>query len=425
MKKILQYATKEPFKCLLIVFACLVVKELIYITTFKDVSPIADGYSEANTIRGGTGFIKNGVTSMSGLPDTCYGDLLGDRGRVGFMRKKKNNPTASCAGRAYIHYPPGPEYMAWLGMSVVGTESYKLLRLLPIALSVIVGYFFLSTMFSLAGGGTRGLIFGLFLILPPMFTNYLHGLHHQQYAFLMFQIQICLTVLYMTNKDWKRWWVIGVFALLGFCQGYMTFDFAFLATLFVVPFYIFFKDDHNVSFFTLVKIGLASGLSFTLAHALHFFQVINYLGSYDKAIHDFTSSANHRATNSGDLGNAPHVKYNPKEIGLLTVAKDFLWRVSGRGKYLAINLINLIWVVTSLRFIRKITLRKGTVFSFEIRNSDLLALLASVVVSSLWSIVMKQHAHIHGFIARHYYFCYLFCGLILVLRTKKENHEAI
>ena len=425
MKKFLDFAVKEPMKLLLIVFACLVVKELIYITTFKDVSPIADGYSEANTIRGGTGFINNGVTSMSGLPDTCYGGLLGNRGRVGFVRKKRNNPEASCAGSAYIHYPPGPEYMAWLGMSVVGTENYRLLRILPITLSVIVGYFFLTTMFTLVGGGLRGLIFGLFLILPPMYSNYFHGLHHQQYAFLMFQVQMCLTILYMTNPRYKKWWVIGAFALLGFCQGFMTFDFAFLATLFVIPFYLFFKDDHQVPFLTVVKVGLASGLTFTLAHALHFLQVINYLGSYEQAVHDFTSSANHRATNSGDLGNTPHLKYDPKQIGPLTVTKDYLWRVSGRGKYLAINLINLIWIVLGLRFVRRINFRKGTVLRFDIRNSDLLALLASIVISALWSIAMKQHAHIHGFIARHYYFCYLFCGLILVTRTKKEANEAV
>lgn len=422
MKNILTFIQDKPLKFLQILLFGLVLKEMIYITTFKDVvSPIADGYSEANTIRGATGFIDKGVTSMSGLPDTCYQSLLGDRGRVGFVRTKRKNPNASCEGSAYIHYPPGPEYMSWLGMNIVGKSNYTFLRLLPLSLSLIVGLFFLTTFFDLVGGGRRGLIFGLMLLLPPMYSNYMHGLHHQQYAFLMFQIQICLTVLYMTKSEWRKWWVIGLFALLGFCQGYMTFDFAFLATLFVIPFYIFFKDEHQVPFSTVIKVGLASGLSFTLAHVLHFYQVINYLGSYERAVHDFLSSANHRATNAGDVGNNPHAKYDPKMIGPFTVMKDYLWRVSGRGKYLAINLINFVWIVTALRFIRRIEWRKGSVMVFDIRNSDLIALLGSVIISSLWSIVMKQHAHIHGFIARHYYFCYLFCGMILVMRTKKEN----
>jgi hypothetical protein len=426
MKKILNFALEKPLRFLMVIFAVLVVKELIYITTFRKdiVSPIADGYSEANTIRGGTGFIEKGITSMKGLPDTCYNNLIPTEGRIGFARSKTGDPNASCAGVAYIHYPPGPEYMAWLGMNIVGKENYTLLRLLPITLSVFVGMFFIQTMFNLVGGGTRGLIFGLALLLPPMYTNYMHGLHHQQYAFLMFQLQMCLTILYMTKAEWKKWWMIPLFALLGFCQGYMTFDFAFLATLFVIPFYFYFREDRKVSVFTLIKIGLASGLSFTLAHLLHFYQVVLYIGTYDQALRDFLASANHRASNAGDIANTPHSKYDPTQIGPLTVAKDYLWRVAGRGKYLAINLINFIWIVVGLRFIKRIELKKGQVFHFEIRNSDLLALVSSVVISSLWSIAMKQHAHIHGFIARHYFFCYLFTCLILVTRTRKEKMHA-
>ncbi len=425
LKKITTFALQNPLRFLMIIFSLLVLKEVVYITTFKDVvSPIADGYSEANTIRGGTGFIEKGITSMKGLPDTCYKNLFPTEGRLGFVRSKTGDPNSSCAGAAYIHYPPGPEYMAWLGMNLVGKDNYTLLRLLPITLSVIVGIFFIHTMFDLVGGGTRGLIFGLALLLPPMYTNYLHGLHHQQYAFLMFQIQICLTILYMTKPGWKKWWIIPVFALLGFCQGYMTFDFAFLATLFVIPFYFYFRVDKNVSFFTLVKIGLASGLGFTIAHLLHFYQVVLYIGTFDQAVKDFLASASHRATNSGDIANTPHAKYDATQIGPLTVAKDFLWRVSGRGKYLAINLINFIWIVVGLRIIKRIEFKKGQVFHFEVRNSDLMALFASVVISSMWSIAMKQHAHIHGFIARHYYFCYLITCLILVTRTRKEKMYA-
>ncbi len=411
---------QKPLQVLFIIFAALVLKELIYINTFHgQVSPIADGYSEANTIRGATFFHEKGLTHFNGLPDTCYTDLFPNKGI------KTRYPT-DCSGKAYTHYPPGPEYMGWLGFHLVGLGNFTLLRLLPIFLSILVGIFYIKTSFSLVSGGTRGLIFVSMLILPPMYSNYMHGLHHQQYAFIMLQTQMCLSILYFTQKAWRNVGVILAFVLLGFFQGWMTFDFAFLATLFVVPFYIYFKESQQLSFSSLVSIGLASGLSFTLSHLLHLYQVSLYYGDMKAALLDFTGSAAHRATNAASLREAPLIKYNAKEIGPLTVAKDFLYRVAGRGKYLSLNLMNFIWIILGLRFIKRIELnKKKWVFEFDLRTRDLMALLAAVIISSLWSLVMKQHAHIHGFIARHYYFCYFFCCLIAVTRTHRVKHETI
>lgn len=411
--KLVSAIKTKPFQVLLLVFALLVVKELIYIGTFGNhTSPIADGYSEANTIRGGTFFVEEGLTKYFGLPDLCHSNQFADTGFMG------SGPDG-CADRIYTHYPPGPEYMAWLGLSVVGIGNYYALRLLPIGLSILVGFFFLKTFFTFVGGGVRGFIFGLMLILPPMYSNYMHGLHHQQYAFIMLQAQMALCLLFMTQEKFKKWWVVLAFIALGFWQGWMTFDYAFLATLFAIPFYLYLRSEHKVSFLNFVTVGLSSGVPFTAAHVLHFYQVVAYYGSFDKAWADLFGTAKFRATNvtaGGALGNP---KYDPKQIGLFTVARDFLYRVAGRGKYLAINLMNFIWLMVGLRFMKKVTFRKGWSFEFDVRTSDLLAIFAAIIVSSLWSMTMKQHAHIHGFIARHYYFTYFFCCLTLVQRTKR------
>lgn len=414
-----QYLYQKPLQVLYIVLAILVLKELIIVSTLKGkVSPIADGYSEANTIRGGTSFIEHGITHYSGLPDTCYGNLLPDRGRLGMTLKKHGE---TCSG-AYTHYPPGPEYFAWFAMLIFGKENWRLLRLLPITFSILAGIFLINTFFSLVGGGMKGLILGLLLLLPPMYSNYFHGLHHQQYAFTMFQAQICLCVLYFTQERFRKFWVLACFSLLGFVQGWMTFDFAFLATLFAIPLFILFRHEKKVGWGSLLTVGFASGIPYTLSHVLHFFQVVSYTGSIDAAILDFTSAAAHRASNAAEGGIAANPKYDPKLIGPFTVAKDFLYRVAGRGKYLAINLINFIWIIIGLKFVRTIEFKKGWKFEFNISGADILALAAAVVVSSLWSLVMKQHAHIHGFIARHYYYAYLMCCYLIVARTKKISH---
>lgn len=410
--KLISFIKINPYKFVLIIFGLLVFKEIIYIQTFRNkVSPIADGYSEANTSRGGVFFYEHGVTSFSGLPDILYGDLLLDKGSVPLMKEQGEIPHV-----AYTHYPPGPEYMAWLGYHIVGKGNFNELRYLPILLSILAGYFFITVNFNLVGGGIRGVIFGLMLILPPMYSNFMHGLHHQQYSFLIIQIQMALAVLYCMKKITNPLYLL-LFFVLGFFQGYLTFDYAFLASLFVIPFFIYFQSP----FGTLVKVGLASGLGFTTAHLLHFYQVVNYYGDLKQALADFTDSAAHRSHNAEGIDKA-NPKYNPKEIGPFTVMRDYLYRVAGRGKYLSVNLMNFIWIIIGLKFVKRITFKKGWTFEFSVTGRDLAALASAVIISSMWSLVMKQHAHIHGFISRHYYFCFYFCCLILITRTKKVEN---
>lgn len=401
IKKLTLLIKSSPLNLLLIIFTMLIVKELIYINTFRDeVSPIADGYSEANAIRGAVFFYEKGITSFYGLPNIGYSDLLsqkGVRGEEGF------SPSDS----PYTHYPPGPEYLTWLGFQIFGSPKFNLVRLIPITFSIIAGIFFIQSVFQVAGGGFSGAILGCLLILPPMFSNYMHGLHYQQYAFIVLQFQIVLALKYSKNP---RFLYLFFFLLAGFLQGWLSFDYAFLASLFFIPFCIYF----HLPLSELLKVCFASGFGFTLAHALHFLQVINYMGSLEAAVEDFRSAAAHRSLGTETKPDSSNGKFS--NVGPFTVIRDYLYRVSGRGKYLAINLMNFIWIIISFRFIRSLETKRFKL-TFEVTTRDLMALLSAILISGMWSLVMRQHAHIHGFVARHYYFCYFFCCLILVTRT--------
>lgn len=406
-KKFVSFLKIYPLRFVFIVFAILVAKEIIFINTFRDkVSPIADGFSEANAIRGALFFMDKGIGYFQGLPDIGYSDFLSGKGVRGY-------PNFGYKEEAYTHYPPGPEYLIWLGFKVLGRGNFNHLRYLPITFSILVGIFFINTIFSAVGGGTKGLILSLGLILPPMYSNYMHGLHYQQYAFLLLQLQICVAIRFVNQS---QLWHSFAFLILGFLQGWLSFDYAFLASLFFIPFVILF----NRSLGDFVRVCFMSGIGFSISHLIHFQQVVSYFGSFDRAINEFIHSAAHRSFNAGTAKDPSNPKFS--DIGLFTVAKDFLYRVAGRGKYLAINLINFIWIILSLRFIKTIETKKYR-FHFDVATRDILALASAVIISSMWSIVMRQHAHIHGFIARHYYFCYFFCCLILVMRTSvlKKN----
>lgn len=400
-QKSLSFIKNNPFKTLILVLTLLIVKELVYIQTFRDnVSPIADGYSEANAIRGAINFHENGFLPTSGLPLFNHPTILTEIGN-------------SKDTTAYTHYPPGPEYVNWFWMLFFGKGQFNLTRYVHMVLSFLIGFYFLQFFFNFVGGGLRGLVLGLLLCLPPMYSNYMHGLHYQQLAFLILQIQIVVTLLYFKKN--KALYLFGLL-IMGFLQGWLSFDFAFLASLHAIPLFILMKDKLSLRVKHLILPPFLSGIGFTIAHGIHFYQVVNYLGSLENAIKDFTQSASHRANNSTSEAYLANPKYVSAEIGIFSVAKDFLYRVAGRGKYLAINLINFIWIMLALGFIKKIETKKFR-FEFDVRTSDVLALAASILVSSMWSIIMRQHAHIHGFIARHYYFCYFFCCLILVMRT--------
>lgn len=402
-----QYLHQKPLQVAYVVFGLLFLKELIVlISIYGNVSPIADGHSEANAVRGGASFIDLGLAKNSGLPDICHGDLLPKKGGLA----KERTGELACPD-VYTHYPPGPEYLVWLGMNVVGKNNWPLIRFIPLFLSLFIGLFYIRTVFIVAGEGLKGLALSLMLILPPMFTNYMHGLHYQQYAFILLQLQIALSLLFVRTPKLKY---LAMFFVIGFIQGWLSFDYAFLASLFFIPFFIFYSNESSLSFVDMIKVCFASGSGFTLAHVLHFQQVVNYFGSFDAAIEDFRSSAQHRATNAGTKTNAPSEKF--VNVGPLTVMKDYLYRVAGRGKYLAVNLINFIWIIVGLRFVKTLETKKYKM-RFEVTTRDLMALLSAIIISAMWSLVMKQHAHIHGFIARHYYFCYFFCCLIFIRRT--------
>lgn len=408
-----QYLYQKPLQVLYLVFALLIIKELIIISTLNGkVSSIGDGYSEANAIRGATSFLDIGISQNYGLPNICYGNILSDVGSL----PEHNIKGISCP-EAYTHYPPGPEYLLWVGLKVFGRDNWNLVRLCPLLLSALIGLYFIRSNFAIVGGGAKGLAFGLMLLLPPMYSNYMHGLHYQQYGFLLLQLQIILSLKYVRSPNWKY---LIAFLFLGFFQGWLSFDYAFLTTFFFLPFFLHFSKETSLKFSDFLKVSFASGFGFTLAHALHFLQVVNYFGSFDTAVDDFRSSAANRAYNAHSENTPANQKF--ENVGLFTVMKDYLYRVAGRGKYLAINLINFIWIIFALRFIRKIETKRFK-FTFEVSTRDILSLGAAVLVSALWSLVMRQHAHVHGFIARHYYFCYFFCCLIVVRRTlvRKKN----
>jgi hypothetical protein len=407
----------KKFKMILGVLFLFLLKEFAVVIYLNgDVSFVADGYSEANTVRGAYYYAQEGFSKAAGLPDLCYSKLHDGSGFRGKNKGEcKRNPDGSYI---YTHYPPGSEYLATPLMKIFGPKMF-LLRTQPILFNFSVAIIFFSFIFTILPVG-HAFIASLVLLFPPMFHNYWHGLHHQGYAFSLLLLQI-VTLSYFWSHKSKKIFFYLLLAFLGFVQGWMTFDYAFLATFFTLPAFFYFRTKLQLKWSDWFITTFFSGLGFSAAHLIHFYQVVLYYGTFDEAFNDLFHSAKYRFDN---LGKTNHKITSARDLNPFSVAKDFLWRVAGRGKYTAVNLINYVWIVLGLYFVKKIEFRvKNYKFEFSISKNDCYSLLSAVLVASLWSLVMRQHAYIHGFIARHYYLVYLFCTLVLFKSSKRVDHR--
>lgn len=408
----LKFKHEKKFKIILAILVFFLIKEIIFVITLQgNVSSMADGYSEANSVRGAYYYSENGFREYGGLPDLCYSKLHDGEG---FRSKKYTICREGDKKAVYTHYPPGSEYLATPLIYIFGPNMF-IVRLQPIFFNFMVSILFITLMFHIFSL-EKAFWISLLCLFPPMFHNYWHGLHHQGYAFSLTLLQLALITLMWTNKQRSLWNYVGLF-FLGFLHGWLTFDYAFVATFISLPLFYFLKDQNQLKIMNLFWVVLWSGLGFTCAHIIHFYQVIWYYGNFQDAFNDLFGSAKYRFNNDGALTNKikSHNDLNP-----LSVAKDFLWRVAGRGRYTAVNLINYVWIVLALKWIKRIDFKiKNYKFEFNISKNDCYAILAAVFVSSLWSLVMRQHAFIHGFIARHYYFVFLFCTLVMVRGAKR------
>lgn len=397
----------KQFKIVLGILLFFLVKELIVVISLNgQPSHTADGYSEANTTRGAMYFADHGFSEYSGLGDLCYTDMFPDTGFAGEAMDRGEK----CTKYIYTHYPNGSEYLATPLIALFGPNMF-LVRLQPILFNFLVAVFFFTVLFTYFDP-KKALVLSVILLFPPMFHNYWHGLHHQGYALSLTLLQLGTVFMFWSRKNFSKYIFYFVLFLLGFIHGWMTFDYAFIATFFSLPLFFFFKEEFKLSWWDVIWVTFWSGIGFSVAHGLHFLQVVGYYGSYQDAYNDLFKSAQFRFNNHGqESGKIERMK----QLNPFSVAKDFLWRVAGRGKYTAVNLINYVWIVLGLKLVKRIDFNfKGMKFNFDIKKNDVFAVITAVFVASLWSLVMRQHAFIHGFIARHYYLVYLFCTLVLV-----------
>lgn len=395
---------------------------IVQIRHWDNALSIVDPGSEANALREVRHFLEDGLTSHYGLGTVVYPGMYPDDGIVSsYLDNPKSTHDKTdyvrlhvlTADGVYTHYPPGPEYLLLAAAKVLGFDPVWRLRLLPIAFGW-GATLFLSFAVRRRFGAFPGWLVAGALVLTPSVTCGFVGLHDQGYALALTMIEAgCLL---------GRGTHILPFAVLGFVQGWLSFDQVFLVSLMPIstewampsidPAY---RRRWKLAVW---RTALAGG-GFALAHGLHFMQVWAYFGSLAGALHDLGAAAAYRSGGEESLSNhllhvvGSLVLYfvgwpafsigsvipNPLEAGA-----GPMFRVLGLtlGPWWALVMVGLtVWGI-----------RRPASQAAAIRSRWQKVFAAGMATSSIWLVAMVNHAWVHEqFLYRHLFFTYFLCIL--------------
>ena len=379
----------------------------------NSISPIADPYSEANTIRGAKGFVDNGLLNTIGLPNIVYGDDF-----PGIGMKSEPEYTGQ-SEYIYLHYPPGMEWALYIGKLIFGSDNNLLPRLIPILFTLLSFYFFYLQTSKLLNPEKAFLLL-LLLAMLPMTTNMMHGLHHQSYGLALFFLNIATginildkikNINFISFDDFKEAILkfkleFFLIFLVSFISGWFTFDQFFLASFGIIALFPYFTEETREAKRKFLFLIFLTTFGFGLAHLLHFLQVSIYLGSFKEAANDIFFAAKKRAGAEG---------------GLKWVATLQWYLILMRDEKYAYIYTHLFWLLTFLSAccsIAKIKFQKTnqTLISINssITNKHFKSVFLSFLVSIGWLTAMKQHASYHThFIPRTFYPIYMFWAIAI------------
>ncbi len=392
----------------------------------RQLSFIADPFSEANALRAGEGYSKNGFLSNSGLPDLCYGDQFPNRGAWRIEEFPKQFSFSSLKDDCvYTHYPPGPDLLAGLLTEICGVGNLGCFRLFPTTIGIFSLALF-AWMLSSALGHVKSSVMMVAIAIVPMTSNMMHGLHYQSYAFSLLLIQLGLLLNIFKKKSKLNVIHLFILFLIGFFQGWLSFDYFFLVGLSALPFALLYcpldqREDKKRLLFAI----LAPSIGFGFAHFLHFIQVcIYYKGSVMAAYNDIFRVGRLRFDESGSIVNII--------TGRILLILRYLFISARKELFFIVNIPLLLGLVFVLLWFKdaRITTHKPLqiVLKWTSSRRNFYVILAAFLVSFLWIIVMKQHAAIHTyFIARHLFLLYFVCILTMlecVSLDNFNNHEA-
>jgi hypothetical protein len=404
---------------------------IVLVSDWGDKLSQVDAGSEANTLREVRHFLEDGLLKYDGLGNVNYPGMYPDNG---ITEAYLDNPSSNAAETDYVrhhvltsegvytHYPPGPEYLTYFAARIVGFEPVWRLRLFPITVGGAAMIFLGVAVRHRFGPMAGWLVMGALAITPAVNDVFVE-LHSQGYALALLLCEIGIA--------------IGVgaasvpFAVLGFLQGWLSFDYVFLVCLtpLVIESAMPLIDAEYQSRWRLAwRRTLLAAAGFGFSHILHFVQIWAYWGSFGEALNDIVMAARYRAGATEGLAghirtaiqllNNYYIGGHPFSSYLFDVPEDRSpsWLTF---RFLGLSLGPWWVLVTATLAGRQFWLRDEA--ARTLADAWLRVSLPAILVSSAWFMVMVNHGVMHqAFLYRHLFLGFFVCVLFGAVRLSRR-----
>ncbi len=272
-------------------------------------------------------------------------------------------------------------------------------------------------------GSTVGwlVMLGFAAVVPFHDAN--SSIHYMGYALALLLIAISLVLRDSVTRL--------PFLLLGFIQGWLSFDYAFLAVLTPLAVELALPcitPGENLRLRLAVERCVLAGIGFITAHLLHFGQVWIFYGSFLDAFADLSKSASYRAGVdqqrglaqfiTGGLGWINYFLVSPYPVsipGLNAAPRSFGWLAF---RFLGVTL-GIWWLAAAIVLGAVDIWRRMHYLRPQLLLLRWFAIgLIGIGVSSCWWVVMQAQTlqHVHLFY-RHLSVCFLLWAIFLAVQV--------
>jgi hypothetical protein len=391
---------------------------------------LGNPHAEADTLRAAEAYEADGLGAHHGLPRMLYGerfprdgtvkDHLDGQGRV-VEQFRQGFPPEMADRNQWVttHCPPGADLLNGAMARSFGLDPIWRLRVLPIVVGLAALAFFFRTV-AHVWGMERGVLIALSIVVLPMVSLWLPTLHYEGYAFALILVQTSLLLKRLWGAAPYGGWFAGALVLVGFVQGWLSWDHFFVVSLLALPWWILRRaEGKNPPLRWLFWMTVAPAAGFTLAHALHFCMVAADLHSWQAAVGELHRTG---AERGGMSGGRSRLGYTTEAIYIyirwcFRQNSNFMF-----GPFFALMLILATPVAVFAETKLALKAIKGgrswqITLAWPGSRSALPALVAALLVSSLWLFVMPQHAVGNSVLTIRHLATFYLCMTVVVARS--------
>jgi hypothetical protein len=323
---------------------------------------LGDGFSDKNTLSSAGYFLDSGFTQTSFLPvhdyfpnDTNYHSVI------------------------YTHYPALPNILAGFYAVIFQTKNESLLRVIPILLAMLFFFFIFFVLKQWVKDDRKALLGASSLWLANYFICWGDNIHQHLYGeFLKWLYTYGLYLYHESGQKKKGIW----FWLMLIMVVEVNISFEMPVYLGILTLGFSWIYQKKVFSFTTVPAALMVVLGF----GLHLAQNASYFGSWQLAIEDMTKAYTFRATGAETIGYIKEREFSWRNIPEI----PFDWFNRMERFYLFPG-----WAVLS---VFAMSWRQ-----FKMQYPRLFKISWALFFASIsWSLLMAQHAFVHGFTNKHF-----------------------